>query len=168
MLKQFKDMVKDVVYVHLPVTSDGRDYIMTMDGVFIEYNLFKKMTVNDYNNLKVKKSQYDYQKTRIEGKPILLSDTMEKKVIREKVNSSIEEKKPRKAGKYHKRRLKLNPIRWVMLLVSIFCSILSIYYTREYLSRTNPMFFATILSVSMLLYSLVGYSLAPSCWKKKK
>lgn len=57
--------------------------------------------------------------------------------------------------------------RLIMLCVSIMTIILSIYYTKTYLSRTNGAFIATILSVSMLLYSLIGLQLVTLFRKRK-
>ncbi len=54
-----------------------------------------------------------------------------------------------------------------MLLISIFTIILSIYYTYSYLLKTNPPTIAMILSVSMLLFSLIGVQLITVFWKKR-
>ena len=58
--------------------------------------------------------------------------------------------------------------RIIMLLISCMTIILSIYYTRAYLLKTNGAFISTLLSVSMLLYSLIGLQLVTVFKKKKK
>lgn len=171
-------------YVVLP---DGSNRVLTSDGVLMEYPVSKNISREQYLSLK-KQSKYDYSKTMESGR--LTKKPIEEKVVAQVTEQAtgnipkadavpvsdtttateiprqeyMEVQKPRK-----QRKDIINAIeRIIMLCVSMLTIALSIYYTRDYLMNTNSEIIATTLSVSMLLYSLVGVQVVTSLRKHGK
>lgn len=167
--------------------------VLTSDGVLLNYEEFKNLTQNQYEVLRKTKYKYDYQLTiqtekltkAVSNKQQPNPAVMAKKLLHTNKNETAleESEKP--------EEVPVNPIpkvetiiktvkastakiciinvieRIIMLCISIMAIILSIYYTRTLLIQTNSKLIATLLSVSMLLYSLVGLQFIP-VFKKKK
>lgn len=181
MLKQWFSKNMECYYVVLP---DGSNRVLTSDGVLMDYPESKNIDKEQYAQLK-KQLKYDYNRTMESGKltkkPIEEKPTVKQvageipvtstaTVSVEPTESETTEKEPVQMQK-PKRQKKdiINAIeRVIMLCVSMLTIALSIYYTRDYLMNTNSEIIATALSVSMLLYSLVGLQVITSLRKHDK
>ncbi len=191
MLKTMGNKSLGINYFFVPDNKDN--LILTSDGVLVNYDTFKMLSKKEYEELKKQNSSqlYSYEKSKNQGRLILKDNaeiSLEKLLETNREDNKVEEmqefvaekeiKKPteksRKVSnkKVFKKKFNFfksvfNVERFIMLLISIFTIILSIYYTYSYLLKTNPPLIAMILSISMLLFSLIGVQLISVFWKKK-
>ena len=56
----------------------------------------------------------------------------------------------------------------IMILITIICSTLSVYFTATYLRRLQNIILSYAISLSMLLYGLIGFQIARRKQKEKK
>ena len=168
MIKQWKNENLGVTFFFLP---NGKNEILTSDGVLIPYDEFKTMTLEAYNAKKNINGGYDYTLSRQSERLVkkALNSNSQNKPIKE-VKTSKEQINITKAEKSIKKKIKKT--NWfkiiypkLMIGLMIICSILSIYFTGTYLQRLQTKLVAYAISTAMLIYGLVGSQMSRSAWK---
>jgi hypothetical protein len=188
MLKQWRNEKLGIIYFFIPNSKNNE--ILTTDGIIIPYDDFKKMTKESYDLKKKTSSVYDYESSRKSERLVKKVITQNKlSQIQSSSNDFIKEsknsiQKPIKTIKHESEiksvqtnnlnneketdsknvKEKFNLFEWIypkiMILITIVCSILSVYFTGTYLTRLQNIVLAYSISLSMLLYGLIGFQIA--------
>ena len=167
MIKQWRNENLGVNYFYLPNAKNGE--ILTSDGVLIPYNEFKSMTSEAYNSRKNISGGYDYnlsrQSERLVKKALIPNQPKEQIKIKKiadvpKVQTEKEktEKKPFNLFDFAYPKL--------MIVLTIVCSLLSIYFTATYLQRLQSVYIAYSISTAMLIFGVVGFQIGRRAKKK--
>ncbi len=195
MLKQWRNEKLGIIYFFIPNSKNNE--ILTTDGIIIPYDDFKKMTKESYDLKKKTSSVYDYESSRKSERLVKKVITQNKpSQIQSSSNDFIKEsknsiQKPIKTIKHESEiksvqtnnlnneketdsknvKEKFNLFEWIypkiMILITIVCSILSVYFTGTYLTRLQNIVLAYSISLSMLLYGLIGFQIARKKHREK-
>ena len=167
MVKQWRNENLGVNYFYLPNAKNNE--ILTSDGVLIPYNEFKSMTSETYNSRKNISGGYDYnlsrQSERLVKKALIPNQPKEQIKIKKiadvpKVQTEKEktENKPFNLFDFVYPKL--------MIVLTIVCSLLSIYFTATYLQRLQSVYIAYSISTAMLIFGVVGFQIGRRAKKK--
>lgn len=160
---------------------EGKDKIIFSNGVLVSKEEYKNNRGNignliRENNLNHRNSGYDYAYAKttgvirkkaihtvgVSGTTPAVKEPSEKAV-------NVEKLQKKTVGKV---KSNFNMFDWaypkLMLLLAVFCSILSIYFTGVYMQRLQSGFIAYCISTCMLLYGLVGTQMARRAWHNKR
>lgn len=180
MIKQWKNENLGVTFFFLP---NGKNEILTSDGVLIPYDEFKTMTLEAYNAKKNINGGYDYtlsrQSERLVKKALHTKDeqpsdeTSVKSTIIDSSNIIPPMKKDDSKKKIkNKKNKEFNLFDFaypkLMMIVVIICSCLSISFTKTYMLRLQSLPIAYAISSSILIYGIIGMQISRRSWRAKK
>lgn len=183
-MKELKNNDLGITYFEVP---NKKGYILTSDGVLLQEQVLKRITKEAYAFMKKENAIYDYERSKVDGfldlkdkvrfvpneeeiKPI---SEEPKKIKQVKQIKPIEHKEePKKVEVEHKESFKdVNLFRmfmpYCMLILSVCCSILSVYFTGTYLQKLQSPIIAYVISFCMLIYGLVGSQLTRDSFHSK-
>lgn len=180
MIKQWKNENLGVTFFFLP---NGKNEILTSDGVLIPYDEFKTMPLEAYNVKKNINGGYDYTLSR-------QSERLVKKALHTKNEKSSDEnsvkntivdssniissmkKDDLKKKIKNKKNKEFNLFDFaypkLMMIVVIICSCLSISFTKTYMLRLQSLPIAYAISSSILIYGIIGMQITRRSWRAKK
>ena len=180
MIKQWKNENLGVTFFFLP---NGKNEILTSDGVLIPYDEFKTMPLEAYNAKKNINGGYDYtlsrQSERLVKKALHTKDeqpsdeTSVKSTIIDSSNIIPPMKKDDSKKKIkNKKNKEFNLFDFaypkLMMIVVIICSCLSISFTKTYMLRLQSLPIAYAISSSILIYGIIGMQISRRSWRAKK
>lgn len=162
-------------------TETGLEYIQGKDKVLFENGVIisnAEMEANRGNIGNLMRDRrlipeycgYDYAYAKTTGiiRKKAVHKPIEVPVINEKVQPKDNSpKKPR--VEMHIHRPRRNWFDWIypkiMPVISVICSVLSVYFTGSYMMELQPAVISYFISVCMLLYGLVGTQMARRAFK---
>lgn len=153
----------------------GKDKVLFENGVVLTMNEMETNRGNIGNLLRDRRlipayCGYDYAYAKTTGiiRKKAVHKPVEVPVIAERHEDTMP-KKPR--VEMHIHRPRRNWFDWaypkIMLMLSVICSVLSIFFTGTYMNELQPLPVAYFISVCMLLYGLIGSQMARRAFKAK-
>lgn len=178
-----KELVnKDLGFTYFEVPNK-KGYILTSDGVLLQEQVLKRITKEAYLFMKKQNAIYDYERSKVDG----FLDLKDKvKILPMEETKPSEEEKPLEEKKVKKIKEPIvkekNSVSWsdvtsknlfrmfmpyCMLILSVCCSCLSVYFTGTYLQKLQSPIIAYVISFCMLIYGLVGSQLTRDAFHNK-
>lgn len=169
-MKELKNEDLGFTYFEVP---NKKGYILTSDGVLLQEQVLKRITKEAYNFMKKENAIYDYERSKVDGfldlkdKVKLNLEPIEEPKKVKQIKQSVQSE-----SKVHNDvKSDINLFRifmpYCMLILSVFCSILSVYFTGTYLQKLQSPIIAYVISFCMLIYGLVGSQLTRDSFHSK-
>lgn len=166
MIKQWYNQNLKLYYIYLP--SEGNK-ILTSDGVLMTKDEFSTLSAEKYVLAKATRSNYDYNKSRVQ-EILVKKNFMDNKIMN--VVERTDELKKTEDSETKECVVKKNLFDFVypklMIILVVFCSCLSIYFTRTHLLKLQNAIIAFAISFSMFIYGLIGSQMCRRAFKMKK
>ena len=186
-MKELRNKELGFTYFEVP---NKKGYILTSDGVLLQEQVVKRITKEAYEFMKKQNAIYDYERSKVDGF-LDIKDKVRFTPIEDEVKSTIEPivEEPKKIKQVKqikqveepkkvlevkhivKTAKSVNLFRmfmpYCMLILSICCSCLSVYFTGTYLQKLQSPIIAYVISFCMLIYGLVGSQLTRDSFHAK-
>lgn len=177
-MKELKDKDLGITYFEVP---NKKGYILTSDGVLLQEQVLKRITKEAYEFMKKQNAIYDYERSKVDGfldikdKVRFTPNEEEIKPTKPAIEPIVEEPKKIKQIKHTEEKPIVKKIKIVknfkdvnlfrmfmpycMLILSVCCSCLSVYFTGTYLQKLQSPIISYVISFCMLIYGLIGSQL---------
>lgn len=178
-----KELVnKDLGFTYFEVPNK-KGYILTSDGVLLQEQVLKRITKEAYLFMKKQNAIYDYERSKVDGfldlkdkvkilpmeetKPSEEEKPLEEKKVKKIKEPIVKEKKSVSWSDVTSKNLFRMFMPYCMLILSVCCSCLSVYFTGTYLQKLQSPIIAYVISFCMLIYGLVGSQLTRDAFHNK-
>ncbi len=178
-----KELVnKELGFTYFEVPNK-KGYILTSDGVLLQEQVLKRITKEAYLFMKKQNAIYDYERSKVDGfldlkdkvkilpmeetKPSEEEKPLEEKKVKKIKEPIVKEKKSVSWSDVTSKNLFRMFMPYCMLILSVCCSCLSVYFTGTYLQKLQSPIIAYVISFCMLIYGLVGSQLTRDAFHNK-